>query len=43
MRYRINREDFFAREEEQGTMAVMVLKTNQILHFNRAGRHIFDV
>lgn len=42
MRYRINREDFFAREEEQGTMAVMVLKTNQILHFNRAGRHIFD-
>ena len=43
MRYRINREDFFAREEEQGTMAIMVCKTNQILHFNRAGRHIFDV
>lgn len=43
MRYRINREDFFAREEEQGTMAIMVLKTNQILHFNRAGRHIFDI
>ena len=43
MRYRIDREDFFAREEEQGTMAIMVRKTNQILHFNRAGRHIFDV
>lgn len=43
MRYRINREDFFAREEEQGTMAIMIRKTNQILHFNRAGRHIFDV
>lgn len=43
MRYRINREDFFAREEEQGTMAIMVLRTNQILHFNRAGRHIFDI
>lgn len=43
MKYRINRKDFFAREEEQGTMAIMVLKTNQILHFNRAGRHIFDI
>ena len=43
MRYRINRENFFAREEEQGTMAIMVRKTNQILHFNRAGRHIFDL
>lgn len=43
MKYRINREDFFAREEEQGTMAIMVLRTNQILHFNRAGRHIFDI
>lgn len=43
MRYRIDRKDFFAREEEQGTMAIMVLKTNQILHFNRAGRHIFDI
>ena len=43
MRYRIDRKDFFAREEERGTMAIMVLKTNQILHFNRAGRHIFDI
>ena len=43
MRYRIDRKDFFAREEEQGTMAIMVLRTNQILHFNRAGRHIFDI
>jgi len=43
VRYRIDREDFFAREEEQGTMAIMVRKTNQILHFNHAGRHIFDV
>jgi len=43
VRYRIDREDFFAREEEQGTMAIMVCRTNQILHFNRAGRHIFDV
>lgn len=43
MRYRINRERFFAREEEQGTMAIMVRRTNQMLHFNRAGRHIFDI
>lgn len=43
MRCRIDRADFFAREEEQGTMAIMVRRTNQILHFNRAGRHIFDV
>jgi len=43
VKYRIDREDFFAREEEEGTMSIMVLKTNQILHFNRAGRHIFDI
>ena len=42
MKFRINRKDFFAREEEMGTMSVIVLKTNQILHFNRAGRHVFD-
>lgn len=40
MKYRINSKDYFAREEENGTMSLIVSKNNRILFFNRTGRKL---
>ena len=42
MKYRIDSKDFFAREEENGTMSLIVRATNRILFFNRTGRRLLE-
>lgn len=36
MKFRINSADYFSREEEKGTLSLIVRSTNQILFLNRS-------
>ena len=40
MKYRIDSKAYFAREEENGTMSLIVNATNRILFLNRTGRRL---